>query len=69
MTQALGSVKLSVLSHISSGKGGFLEPGSAPRQGSACVTLPPCLALRRDHVLTPLLVRTFQSLAFPRLAA
>lgn len=47
-------------------EGGFLEPGSAPRQRSSCVTLPPSLALRWAHVLTHLLahllVRTFQSL-------
>lgn len=69
MPQALESVKLYVLFHISSGKGGFLEPGSAPRQRSSCVTLPPSLALRWAHILAHLLVRTFQGLAFPRFAS
>lgn len=59
MPQALGSVKLYVLFHISSGKGGFLEPGSAPRQRSSYVALSPPLALRWAHILTHLLVRIF----------
>lgn len=63
MPQALESVKLYVLFHISSGKGGFLEPGSAPRQRSSCITLPPPLALRWACILTHLLVRIFQGLA------
>lgn len=66
MPQALESVKLYVLFHISSGKGGFLEPGSAPRQRSSCATLPPPLALCWPHILTHLLVRILQGLALCR---
>lgn len=66
MPQALESVKLCVLFHISSGKGGFIEPGSAPRQRSSCITLPPPLALRWAHLLAHLLVRIFQGLALHR---